>query len=116
MKFIRALVELVIVLVLIMLGVQNYDVISLMLNFKINFGPLGAWQLGPISVGVLLLLALFLGGCFVGLYGIFEYLKLRNKYQQALRKVSFYGESKPAAPATYEEPALSAQPVEGDES
>lgn len=112
MKFVRAIVELLIVIALIMIAVQNYSAISQKLTFRLDLGFLGAWQIGPISVGLLFLIGLLIGGCFVGIYGLFEFLKLRGKYQEAIRRAS-YDERKTSS---YSESTLSAQPVEGDEA
>lgn len=112
MKFVRAIVELLILIFLIMVAVQNYNVISQKFTFRLDLGFLGAWQIGPISVGLLFLIGLLIGGCFVGIYGLFEFLKLRGKYQEAVRRSS-YEEKKTSS---YSEPVLSAQPVEDEES
>lgn len=113
MKFLRALVELVILIAIIMIAVQNYTAISQELMIKLDLGFLGKWQIGPISVGLLFLIGLLTGGAFVGVYGLFEFLKLRSKYQEALKHASTYEERK-ATP--YSEATLTAQRIEDEES
>ncbi len=116
MKFVRALIELVVIVLLILIGVQNYEVVAQTVTFRLDLGFLGTWQIGPISVGVLFIVALLFGGLFVGFYGFFEYMRLRRKYKEALERAEYGGrESHPPAGSRESYP-LPAEPVEEDES
>ena len=116
MRFVRGLIYLLILILLVLIGVQNYQTVSQELVFKLDLGFLGTWQIGPVSVGVLFILALLLGGLFVGVYGFGEYLRLRRKYKEALRRSKHEGAEPHEGGVSGEALPLSAEPLEEDES
>jgi len=118
MKFVRALVELVVLVILVLISVQNYSVVTQTLVFKLNLGFLGTWQIGPVSVGVLFIIALLLGGFFVGFYGFFEYLRLRRKYREAVSRGKYEEHELDSytSAKSQESYPLPAEPLDEDES
>jgi len=87
MKVVKWFLILLLFILAVGATVQNFDVLSKDVSFKLDLPLLPAWRTVPIPMGILFVMAVLFGGFFTGFVSLADIWRLRRKLRESKRRI-----------------------------